>query len=146
MLTLMPVSLLLAGALALVNLWLTWRVGQVRRSEHVSVGDGGNERVVRRMRAHANFAENAPIVLILVALIEANSGGGWWLAGAAALFLIARVAHPLGMDGAGHARVFGAGATMLVQLVLALWAVSIPLLAQRAASGPDAREMVEPRG
>lgn len=125
--TTLPITLVLAGGLALINLWLSFRVGQVRRSERVSVGDGGSERVLRRMRAHANFAENAPLVLILVGLIEFAASPSAWLWGAAALFLIARVAHGFGMDGWEPGRAIGTGITMLLQLLLALWAISIPL-------------------
>ncbi|HEX8384484.1 MAG TPA: MAPEG family protein [Sphingomonas sp.] len=125
--TTLPITLVLAGALALLNIWLSFRVGQVRRSEKVSVGDGGSERVLRRMRAHANFAENAPITLALVGLIEFAAGTSVWLWAPAALFLLARIAHGLGMDGWNVGRAFGTGATLGLQLVLALWAISIPL-------------------
>ncbi len=40
----------------------------------VGSGDGGNEALIRRMRAHANYGENAPIVLILLALLELAGG------------------------------------------------------------------------
>lgn len=73
------VTLVLAGCLAILNLWLSFRVGKVRGSEKVSVGDGGNERVIRRMRAHANFAENGWIVLALVLAIELAVGSSLWL-------------------------------------------------------------------
>lgn len=124
--TTLPITLVFAAGLALINVWLSFRVGQVRRAERVSVGDGGNERVVRRMRAHANFAENAPLVLILVGLIEFAASPSVWLWAVAALFLLARVLHAIGMDGWTLGRAFGAGATLVLQLALALWAVSIP--------------------
>jgi uncharacterized membrane protein YecN with MAPEG domain len=125
--TTLPISLVLAGGLALINIWLSFRVGAMRRAAGVSVGDGGDERVVRRMRAHANFAENAPLTLVMVALIEFAAGGSVWLWAMAALFLLARVAHGLGMDAWPAGRPIGAGLTALLQLLLALWAVSIPL-------------------
>lgn len=127
LLTLPTVSLVLVAALALTNLWLGMRVGQVRGSEKVSVGDGGNERVIRRMRAHANFAENAWLVLALVLLIELSVGTSVWLWAAAAAFVLARVAHGFGMDGWYPGRMGGTLVTMLLQLALAIWAVAIPL-------------------
>jgi uncharacterized membrane protein YecN with MAPEG domain len=134
MLTLVPtVSLVLAASLAILNIWLSLRVGQVRRSEKVSVGDAGNERVIRRMRAHANFAENAMIVLALVLVIELAVGTSVWLWAAAALFVVARVLHGLGMDGWGTGRGAGTLVTFLLQLLLALWAIAIPLTADRLA-------------
>ena len=134
MLTTMPqVALTLAAASALLNLWLSFRVGQVRRSEGVSLGDGGNERVVRRMRAHANFTENGWVVLALVLAIELTVGTNGWLWAAAALFVVGRIGHGLGMDGWYAGRAGGTGITMLVQLVLAVWAVSLPLSMPRPA-------------
>ncbi len=125
--TTLPITLVLAGALALLNVWLSFRVGQVRRSEKVGLGDGGSDRVLRRMRAHANFAENAPITLVLVLLLEFAAGTSVWLWTAAALFLVARVAHGLGMDEGKAGRGVGTGMTLLLQLLLALWAISVPL-------------------
>lgn len=125
--TTLPITLILAGGLALINIWLSFRVGQIRGAEKVSIGDGGNERVIRRMRAHANFAENAPLILILVGLLEFAAGTSVWLWGAAALFLLARVAHGLGMDTWPAGRSIGTGLTFVLQLLLALWAVSVPL-------------------
>ncbi len=137
MLTMVPtVSLVLAASLAILNVWLSLRVGQVRRSEKVSVGDGGNDRVIRRMRAHANFAENAMIVLALVLVIELAVGTSVWLWAAAALFVVARVLHGLGMDGWGAGRGAGTAVTFLLQLVLALWAIAIPFTVARADAVP----------
>lgn len=144
MIGLMPkVTLVLAGLCALINLWLFARVGQVRRSEKVSVGDGGNDRVTRRMRAHANFAENAPLVLILVLAIELSVGPSAWLWAAAALFVLARVGHAPGMDGWPLGRSAGIGITLAVELALALWAVALPFTAGRVRDVPTVETTVQ---
>lgn len=145
MLTIPTVSLLLAGALALVNFWLAYRVGQVRSSEKVSIGDGGNERVIRRMRAHANFAENAWIMLGLVLVIELSVGTNVWLWAAAAIYAVGRVLHGIGMDGWYPGRMAGAGTTMILQLALAIWAIAIPLT-HGPARADQAIEVVPARG
>lgn len=146
MLLMLPkVTLVLAGCLALLNMWLSVRVGQVRGSEKVSIGDGGNERVIRRMRAHANFAENAWIVLALVLVIELSVGTSIWLWLAAALFVLARIGHGLGMDGLYLGRSAGTGITLLLQLALGVWAIAIPLTAHRA-NATTGTEVVTPTG
>lgn len=122
----LPVALATAAACALINLWLTIRVGQVRRAEGISIGDGGNPRLIARMRAQLNFAEFAPFVLILIALIELASGTVNWLWAVAGLFVLGRILHPLGMDGMRHARVIGIAITLLVLLGLAFYAAAIP--------------------
>lgn len=120
----LPVTLCLAAACALVNLWLCMRVGKIRHAAGISVGDGGNEALIRRMRAQANFIEQAPLTLALVAAVELAGRGGTWLAAAAALFVVGRVAHAVGMDGHFRAgRPIGMLTAMLFQLVLAVVAV-----------------------
>jgi len=123
----LPISLVAAGAAALINLWLSFRIGAMRSITKVSIGDGGDERLIRRMRAQANFIENAPIMLILIAVIEAARPMNLWLAIVAALFILSRVAHGLGMDGGAlkQGRSIGTTVTMLALLGLGVWAVVI---------------------
>lgn len=122
-LTTIPVTLTFAAAITLINLWLQLRVGRARHSEGVSVGDGGNELVLRRMRAQANLVENAPFAGLLVLAIELSCGTSQWLWGAAALFVLGRLAHPFGMDGRKYGRTIGTALSMLTLLVLSGWAV-----------------------
>ena len=128
----LPITLTLAGAAALINIWLGWRVGQKRISQKVSIGDGGDPAVVCRMRAHANFVEYTPFVLILVGLIELADGTSLWLWAVGALFLLARIAHAFGMDVQPPARSalrgIGIVVTMLTLLGLGLYAIALPRL------------------
>lgn len=119
----LPISLTIAAGAALLNLWLTMRVGRVRGQEKVSIGDGGNERVIRRMRAHSNFVENTAFVLILLALVELAAGPSTWLWAVGALYLIGRALHAIGMDGMMWGRMAGTIITMLTQLGLAGFAL-----------------------
>jgi uncharacterized protein len=122
--TVLPVTLCLAAAAALVNFWLGMRIGKLRGSLKVSVGDGGQEPLVRRMRAQANFGEQVPLTLALVALVELAGKGGQWLAPAAAIFIAGRICHAIGMDGEFKAgRGIGMLTSMLLQLVLIIVAV-----------------------
>ena len=124
---LLPVTLSSAAAAAILAIWLMIRVGQVRTSEKVSVGDGGNEKVIRRMRAHANYVESAPFVLILLAVIELAGRGSPWLAYVAAAYFIGRIAHAFGMEGGsfGMGRSIGTIVTLLTLLGLAVVATLI---------------------
>lgn len=124
---LLPVTLATAAAAAVLNIWLSARVVLARRPLKISVGDGGSEAVLRRMRAHANFAEYAPIFLILLAAIELAGGNARILWIVAVAFVLARVSHGLGMD-AGSPRVLrmiGMMTTTLVSVGLAAYAIML---------------------
>jgi uncharacterized protein len=133
----LPVTLTAAGVAALLNIWLAVRVGQVRTSQKVSVGDGGNDAVMRRMRAHSNFTEFTPIVLILIAAIEYATGTSSWLWAVMAIYSLARIAHAFGMENDSKARGIGILVTMLTTLGLGLYAIAIPhLSAGQVESAP----------
>ena len=55
--TTLPITLTIAGASAVLNFWIGESVGMLRRRLKILIGDGGNEAVVARMRAHSNFIE-----------------------------------------------------------------------------------------
>src|SRR5438067_13933391 len=99
-----PVTLAAAAALGLLNMWLGWRVGQYRGRFKVSVGDGGHEPLLRRMRAQANFIESAPILLLLLLALELSGANRLALAVIAAIFVLVRIAHPIGMESADQRR------------------------------------------
>jgi uncharacterized membrane protein YecN with MAPEG domain len=134
----LPITLTMAGAAALVNIWLANRVGSVRRAARVSIGDGGNDALARRMRAQANFVEYTPFFLILLALIELATGSPAWLWGVGAVYMLGRLAHAFGMDGRTRARTIGIMATMFILLGLAVYALVIPYLAQPGTAAPVA--------
>lgn len=126
--TVLPVTLCAAAAAATINIWLSIRVGQVRRASKISIGDdGAGGPLTARMRAQLNFVENAAFVLVLIAAIEIAGKGQPWLAWVAGIFMLGRVAHGLGMDGGafGMGRAIGTVITMLTQLGLAVVAVLI---------------------
>jgi uncharacterized protein len=138
----LPVSLTAAGIAGLINIWLGFRCGQVRTKEKVMMGDGGNEAVIARMRAHSNFIEYTPIVLALFALVEFAAGTSTWLWAVMAIYMIGRILHAFGMDGFMKGRMAGTIITMLTTLGLALYAVAIPHLA--AGTVEDAPTEVVP--
>ncbi len=123
--TLLPVTLATAGMAALLNLWLGMRIGRIRMRERISIGDGGNELLAARMRAQLNFAEYTPIVLILMAGIELTRGTSVLLGLVGIVYLLGRVAHAIGMDGAMKARQAGAIITLAVTGVLGIYAIAV---------------------
>jgi len=60
-------------------------------------GDGGNDAMNRRMRAHGNFAEYVPLILLLSAFFEASGGSRMVVRVLLVVLTIARLMHPVGM-------------------------------------------------
>lgn len=120
--TVLPVTLAAAAAAAVLNIWLSIRIGALRTKLGISVGDGGSEPLQRRMRAQLNYVENTAFVLVLLGAIELAGKGSWWLSLVAAAYFLGRVAHGFGMDGGSLkvGRMIGTLTTMLVQLGLAV--------------------------
>ncbi len=119
------ITLIIAAALGLINLWLSVRISRLRYAKRVSIGHGEVPALEARMRAHANFNEYVPIALILMGLVEMQVGAarGLWAVGA--LLVVARVLHPFGMDrpAPNAYRAAGAALTWLVSLALIVWAI-----------------------
>lgn len=124
----LPITLTMAAASALIVIWLGARVSMLRRAKNIYYGDGGDAQVLRRMRAQANFAEYAPFFLILMALVEMARGSTQWLWAIGIAFIIARLLHPFGMEGAkmAWARIAGIAITLAALAALALIAIYIP--------------------
>ena len=80
----MTATPLYAALLALLFVRLSLGVIRLRRSEKISLGDGGDggdRKLMRAQRVHANFAEYVPFALILMALAEAQDASIWLVHG-----------------------------------------------------------------
>jgi uncharacterized protein len=120
----LPISLAFAGVFALFNLWLAYRCVRIRLSGPGGVGDLGIPVLQARMRAHANFVEYTPFVLILMALLEYSGGSTELLKGVGIVYLLARVLHAFGIERPRFTmQLIGAVGTWIVLLMLAIWAI-----------------------
>ena len=88
-----PVTTILASALAVVFMVLSLRVIRRRVEKKVAHGDGGDDELRRVIRGHANCAEYAPIGILLVLIAELQSVNMILLAIIAAAFLLGRLFH-----------------------------------------------------
>lgn len=104
-----------AVALAIIQIILTLAVGNNRRSARVVIGDNGDKELLFKIRRHANFIENAPIFLILLALLEIMGGPSIAVQAFAIVFPLARISHAFGMSPKAPLlpRVIGMTATLL---------------------------------
>ncbi|HEY0917518.1 MAG TPA: MAPEG family protein [Solimonas sp.] len=131
MLTITP---LYAGALAILFLALSFRVVQ-QRGHGVSLGDGGDQELLRRIRGHGNFTEYVPLILLMLAMLE--TGGvtpPWLLHLLGATLLVARLLHGIALSYTSQwkfGRFWGTALTFLLLLVtglLCLWRGIVILL------------------
>ena len=85
---------------SLLGAWLLGQsvfVMRLRRKHKVAVGTGNNASLERAMRAQANTAEYAPMLLMLLLLAELQGLPSWLLALLGACALLGRVLHGLGL-------------------------------------------------
>jgi uncharacterized membrane protein YecN with MAPEG domain len=64
-----------------------------RLRQRVVIGDGGDDLMIRHMRAHANFAEYAPLILILLLTLDLLGTNAAILHGLGSAFIIGRISH-----------------------------------------------------
>jgi uncharacterized protein len=119
----LPITALFAGLLVPLYITLAARVIFARRSEKVGIGDGGKAMLLRRMRAHANFAEYTPYALVLMGLAEGLQTPQWLLYACGALLVVGRCVHAYGISQQPepmNLRVAGMACTLTLLGVLAV--------------------------
>jgi uncharacterized membrane protein YecN with MAPEG domain len=117
----MIVTPLYAGLFALWYLVLSVRVVQ-RRGHGISLGDGGDAPLLRRIRGHGNFSEYVPFILLMMALLETSRFSIYVLHGLGATLLIARLLHGVALSFSEKwqfGRFWGTLLTFIVLLVAA---------------------------
>jgi uncharacterized membrane protein YecN with MAPEG domain len=93
MLQTLHTTLLFAGLCALLQCLLTALVIARRARTGVEWLDGGDLPLLRRMRAHGNFVETAPMALLLMALLELSGLAAVWLWALGGCLLLGRLLH-----------------------------------------------------
>ena len=119
----MAITPIYAGLLGLVFLCLSGSVVVGRGGKGVSLGDGGDEGLKRRIRAHANFAEYVPLTLILFFFIEQAGANSYFVHGINIALLVGRLMHGFALSSPTPKAFFrsaGAGLTLVVLGVAAI--------------------------
>lgn len=98
-LPLLPVTSMMAGALILMLVILSIMVTARRMTQgRIQFGDNDDSILRHRIRAHGNFIEIVPMVIIGVGLLEMAGASDillYWFAG---IFLVGRILHFLRMQ------------------------------------------------
>lgn len=87
-----------AAILALFFVALSLRTIGLRRRLRIGVGDAGDERMLRAMRAHSNFAEYVPLALLVFFFVETAGATIPLVHGLCACLVVGRVVHAVGVS------------------------------------------------
>jgi uncharacterized protein len=90
-------TLLFAGICALIQFALTALVIIRRAQTDIDLLDGGDVPLLRRIRAHGNFAETAPINLLLFAALEISKLEAVWLITLGITLITGRLLHAMSL-------------------------------------------------
>ncbi len=125
MFTSIPVTTLFIGLCALVQVPMTVMVGYRRVQTNIQFLDGGDQTLLRRMRAHGNYTETVPMVLLAMAAAEASAIPPWALWAGGVSLLVGRLMHAaiLVTQGWGHPRAIGMLLTFAPMIGFGGWSV-----------------------
>lgn len=124
MLTFPTITALTLSATIILQMGLGMRTSMGRLKFSQSVGDGGKPAMAARVRSHGNLAENAPIILMTLAFLEANGANSYGIAALAAVFFVGRILHPIGMGmkkTPNAPRFLGAFTSYMVGFISGVW-------------------------
>jgi hypothetical protein len=125
----MPITALYAALLTPLFILLSVRTIAARRKARVAFGPGEDDQLLRRMRAHANFAEYVPLALLLTALSESLGAPAPALHGLGASLLVGRIVHAYALSRTPHSVRFRVVGMTLTFAVLCLGALLALVLA-----------------
>lgn len=84
---------LYASLLAIIFVFLSILVIKARVSAQVALGSGSSKLLEQRIRAHANFSEYTPFVLLLLFMAEYQGLASYIIHLLGILFLTGRISH-----------------------------------------------------
>ncbi len=116
---------LTCALLGLLQVALTFLVIRVRQGQQISLGDGGDTSLFKRIRMHGNLTENAPMFLLLLVLLELGGSSPGLVRIIGPLFVLIRLSHAYGVsewssEGGNPFRLVGAGGTLVCLAVLSV--------------------------
>ncbi len=89
---------LYAALLGILFFYLSVRTIGLRRKLQIGIGASDSPEMLRAMRVHANFAEYAPLVLLLIALAELQAAPALLVHALGLCLLLGRAIHAWGVS------------------------------------------------
>ncbi|MDJ0643279.1 MAG: MAPEG family protein [Erythrobacter sp.] len=121
----LPITATTAAVIAILLLATAVETVSKRLKLKAAFGDAGDRGLIAAARSHGNLAEHAPIVLIMLALLEIGDANSTALIGVSGAFAVGRVAHIIGLHQESEpgkaplARQIGVILTWLTLIILA---------------------------
>lgn len=91
----LTISTLYAAIMGLLFVPATLYVGIYRAKHNITLLDGGDPVLSRRIRAQGNFVETVPLAVMLLVLMEYNGANALWLHTLGVILVVSRVMHYL---------------------------------------------------
>jgi uncharacterized protein len=127
----LPVTAFVAAICAIMLLVTAMDTVRQRLRLKTAFGDAGDAKLISASRSHGNLAEHAPIVILLLAVLELSNAHHITLMAVGSLFLLGRVAHIIGLytpsepGKAPLGRQIGVISTWITLAFLSGWTLSI---------------------
>lgn len=97
MITAITITPVYAALLTLLFVALSVRTLRLRRRLQVGIGTGDSDKLLRATRVHANFAEYAPLGLLLALMVELMGGTAPLIHAVGLCLLAGRLCHAFGV-------------------------------------------------
>ena len=121
------ISAISAGVLIIGQMGLMLTTAFRRRATKQALGDG-DAAMQRTIRRHGNYAENAAIFVASLALLEMMGAARPFVIGLAALFIVGRLLHAIGLSRPNTVnawRIAGVFATVTIAVVMGVRLVTL---------------------
>ena len=119
------------AVLMLIGFALALRVVRRRRDARIGLGDGDDRELRKRIRAHGNFSEYAPLVMLLLIALVLVGAREWMIHAVGLVGTAGRILHALGVSRASGASVGRTAGMMLTFAALVCGALALLVLAWR---------------
>ena len=127
----MEITLLYTSLIAILAIFLAFRVGVTRGKTNTLLGEGDSSELLQAIRSHGNLMEHAPISLILLLLLEMQGVEDWKLHLIGSSFFLFRILHAYGLTISREStpyRVVGALGSWVLMFGMSIYGIYVYLV------------------
>lgn len=117
--------------LVLLGVALSANVVRQRFAARVALGDGNDRTLMKRIRAHGNFSEYAPLLIAILILLPLLGAREWLVHMIGLPALVGRLLHGIGITRSGGPGTWRQIGMILTYFTLIIGAIALLVLAWR---------------